>query len=63
VIISHVKNATSLKYRLKANFVLNMMRLEGNSGLVENEESLLSVNGSVVEVCVNEIKVEYSCPK
>jgi hypothetical protein len=31
VIISHVKNATSLKYRLEGNFVLNMMRLEGKS--------------------------------
>jgi hypothetical protein len=31
VIISHVKNATSLKYRLEGNFVLNMMRLEGMS--------------------------------
>jgi hypothetical protein len=26
-----VKNATSLKYRLEGNFVLNMMRLEGMS--------------------------------
>jgi hypothetical protein len=26
-----VKNATSLKYRLEANFGLNMMKLEGKS--------------------------------
>jgi hypothetical protein len=31
VIISHVKNASSLKYILEGNFVLNMMRLEGKS--------------------------------